>query len=322
MIRFLSQPYAYAAIFSLLLTTAFVVVLLDTFILQKAIELTPLNNTLQNPTASEQAPEEFDRVLLQSEAENAAYTDHEEQVVPVITASSYKDANIEISIESTRVYDTDVYIADVIVSGVEYLKTAFARNTYGRNINEKTSIIAENQHAILSVNGDYYGFRDEGWVLRNGVLYRPGGRDTALLMDREGTFSCESAQISIEKRVPELWQIWSFGPPLVVDGEVAVLENQEIMGRSSQSNPRTAIGQAGELHYVFIVSDGRTGESAGLSLHELASLFRERGCSVAYNLDGGGSSTMYFNGRIVNKPTTGGRRISEREVSDIVYIGY
>ena len=41
-----------------------------------------------------------------------------------------------------------------------------------------------------------------------------------------------------------------------------------------------------------------------------------------YNLDGGGSSTLYFNGQVINKPTTGGNKISERAVSDIVYIGY
>ena len=44
--------------------------------------------------------------------------------------------------------------------------------------------------------------------------------------------------------------------------------------------------------------------------------------TTAYNLDGGGSSTMYFNGEVINKPTTNGRSIKERSVSDIVYIGY
>ena len=312
----------YATMFSLLLTMAFVIALLDTFLIPKTMELVPPDSASQDLIASEQTPAIYGRTSPSGETENAAYTDHEEQAAPVITSTSYKDNNISISIESIRVYDTDVYIADVIVSSVEHLKTAFARNTYGRNINEKTSVIAGNQNAIFAINGDYYGFRDEGWVLRNGVLYRSGGNDAALLMDREGTFSCGSDRASIGKQSPELWQIWSFGPPLVVEGEIAVLENQEILGRSSNSNPRTAIGQVGTLHYIFIVSDGRTAESAGLSLYELASLFSERGCSVAYNLDGGGSSVMYFNGRIVNKPTTGGRKISEREVSDIVYIGY
>ena len=44
------------------------------------------------------------------------------------------------------------------------------------------------------------------------------------------------------------------------------------------------------------------------------------GCTEAYNLDGGGSTTMYFNGQVVNQPTTNGNTIKERAVSDIVYI--
>ena len=244
------------------------------------------------------------------------------QAAPALTAVSYKDSDIEISIEILRAYSTDIYIANIKLSNAAYLKTAFANDTYGRNFNEKTSDIANRQNAIFAVNGDYYGFRDDGWVLRNGVLYRSGDSDDALLMDMEGYFSCNRDKTAVEEKVSGLWQIWSFGPPLVVDGAISVKKDQEISGRSSNSNPRTAIGQAGKLHYVFIVSDGRTDMSAGLSLYELAALFEERGCSVAYNLDGGGSSAMYFNGQVINKPTTEGRRIREREVSDIVYIGY
>ena len=83
------------------------------------------------------------------------------------------------------------------------------------------------------------------------------------------------------------------------------------------SNPRTAIGIIDENHYIIVVSDGRTSESQGLSLYQLKSY----GVKTAYNLDGGGSSTLYFNGQVMNKPTTNGT-ISERAVSDIVYIGY
>ena len=73
-------------------------------------------------------------------------------------------------------------------------------------------------------------------------------------------------------------------------------------------------------HYVFVVSDGRTSESAGLTLYELAQVMSDLGCEEAYNLDGGGSTTMYFNGEVVNNPTTNGNTIEERSVSDIVYI--
>ena len=100
------------------------------------------------------------------------------------------------------------------------------------------------------------------------------------------------------------------------------LRLHEEVGVAMSSNPRTAVGIVDELHYVFVVSDGRTKESEGLSLVQLAEFMKEHGCKTAYNLDGGGSSTMYFNGRIVNKPVNRGSTISERSVSDIVYIGY
>ena len=116
-------------------------------------------------------------------------------------------------------------------------------------------------------------------------------------------------------------QILSFGPALVMDGQISVTKEEEV-GKAKTSNPRTAIGVVDELHYLFVVSDGRTDESEGLTLYELAEFMQSLGAETAYNLDGGGSSTMYFNGEVINNPTTNGRTIKERSVSDIVYIGY
>ena len=112
----------------------------------------------------------------------------------------------------------------------------------------------------------------------------------------------------------------SFGPALVADGTVAVGVNDEV-GKAMASNPRTAIGVIDDLHYVFAVADGRTSASEGLSLYELATFLQELGVKTAYNLDGGGSSSMVFMGNLINNPTTNGKRTSERSVSDIVYIG-
>ena len=89
---------------------------------------------------------------------------------------------------------------------------------------------------------------------------------------------------------------------------------------SSPSNPRTAVGVIDDKHYVFVVSDGRTDVSKGLSLMQLAECMKELGCKQAYNLDGGGSTTMYFDGTVMNV-TTSGSKIEERKVSDILYIG-
>ena len=66
----------------------------------------------------------------------------------------------------------------------------------------------------------------------------------------------------------------------------------------------------------------KNGNSVGMSQSELGQFMVSLGADTVLNLDGGGSSTLYFNGQVINKPTTGGNKISERAVSDIVYIGY
>ena len=235
----------------------------------------------------------------------------------------YSDSNISITLKQYRAYDSNIYVADVTVSDASALKTALANNTYGRNITDTTSNMAEDNNAILAINGDYYGARQSGYVIRNGNLYRntSGNRD-ALVIKQNGEFEFVSeGETSAEELLQNgAYQVLSFGPVLLEDGEISVGENDE-EGMAMASNPRTAIGYLGNNHYVFVVSDGRTSESAGLSLYELASFMKELGVADAYNLDGGGSSTMVFKGEIINNPTTNGHSNQERSVSDIVYIG-
>lgn len=235
----------------------------------------------------------------------------------------YSDSNTSITLKQYRVYDSNIYVADVTVSDASALKTALANNTYGRNITDTTSNMAEDNNAVLAINGDYYGARQSGYVIRNGNLYRntSGDRD-ALAIKQNGEFEFVSeGETSAEELLQNgAYQVLSFGPVLLEDGEISVGENDEV-GMAMASNPRTAIGYLGNNHYVCVVSDGRTSESAGLSLYELASFMKELGVADAYNLDGGGSSTMVFKGEIINNPTTNGHSNQERSVSDIVYIG-
>ena len=236
---------------------------------------------------------------------------------------SYSDSNVSITLKEYREYDSAIYVADVTVSDVSYLKTALASNTYGRNITDTTSDMASDNNAILAINGDYYGARQSGYVIRNGSLYRnsSGNRDAlAIMKNGEFRFVTEgetSAEPLLENGA---LQVFSFGPVLLQDGSISVTENDEV-GMAMASNPRTAIGYLGKNHYVFVVSDGRTSESAGLSLYELASFMKSLGVVDAYNLDGGGSSTMVFKGEVINTPTTNGHSTQERAVSDILYIG-
>lgn len=252
------------------------------------------------------------------------------QVIPaqtgaVVTDNSYEDETIQITIDTVYEYDTKIYVADIRLSSAEYLKTALAENTYGRNIKDTTSEMAQEHNAVFAVNGDYYGFRNDGFVLRNGILYRSTARSSGedLVIDGTGNFSIVNESYADADTLAEegARQIFSFGPALINDGKICVDDGSEV-NQSKSSNPRTAIGQVSELHYIVIVSDGRTQESKGLSLLQLAQEFAARGCTTAYNLDGGGSSTLWFNGKIINNPVGGRAAASERSVSDIVYIGY
>ncbi len=227
-----------------------------------------------------------------------------------------------ITMSQYREHDTNIYVAQIKTSLVTSLRTAFAKNAYGRNVTATTSETAESVGAILAINGDYYGAREKGYVIRNGVLYREEGREGQedLVLYQDGSMVViREGEVSAEELVSQgAWQVWSFGPALIENGEIAVSTTDEV-AKAMQDNPRTAIGILENGDYVMVVSDGRTDASEGLSLYELADFLKGLGAVAAYNLDGGGSSTMVYQGELVNQPTTTGR-IKERAVSDIIYI--
>lgn len=234
----------------------------------------------------------------------------------------YKDNNIEIKIIKTREYSTNIYIADIKVSDVEYFKTAFAKDTYGKNISEYTSKIAQSKNAILAVNGDFYGVQQRGYVLKNSKIYRSSskGNKEDVVINTDGTMEIINENKVALSKLVNAKELLSFGPALIKDGKISVTKNSTVY-REKASNPRTAIAMIEPLHYIFLVSDGRTKESEGLSLYQLAEFLSKYDVDVAYNLDGGGSSAFYFNGKVVNNPINK-HKLVERKVSDIVYIGY
>lgn len=302
--KVLKKPYLYASVLGLLLTSSFTYSMLKTFVLAETISTVSNASSTSNTTAASQA------------AKNAQVTD-----------TSYSDGNISVTLTEKTVNETQVYVADITLSSSDYLKTALAQNSYGTNVTDKTSVTAAENNAILAVNGDYYGANSSGYVIRNGVVYRDSVREDAsngdLAIYKDGSFKIiYEDQVSADQLVQDgVVNLLAFGPSLVENGEISVDTNTEV-GQAMSSNPRTAIGIIDENHYIIIVSDGRTSESKGLSLYQMAEVMKSYGVKTAYNLDGGGSSTLYFNGQVINKPTTGGSKISERAVSDIVYIGY
>jgi len=219
------------------------------------------------------------------------------------------------------------FVADVQLNDATQLSNAFAKDQFGTNIIEYTSRIAEENNAIFAINGDYYGFRSDGIIIRNGVIYRDIPARTGLAFFKDGSMQIydETEYTAQELLDMGVWNTLSFGPALIDDSVISptlstVEVDMNFGNHSIQGNqPRTGIGIIDNNHYVFIVVDGRSpGYSNGVSLPTFAQIFKDLGCTEAYNIDGGGSSTMYFMGRVVNNPLGKNR---ERGTSDILYIG-
>ena len=263
----------------------------------------------------------------------------------------YSDPDIYIHITKCRDDNdtTNYYVADIRIKSISYFRTALAKDTFGENVVERTSDICLRHKGILAIDGDTYGSQEGGYVIRNGVSLRSSKnldrmRGTTkkaedLLVHSDGTFSIiDERDVSFEEvEAQKPKQVFSFGPALVKNGEVAVETNEEV-GTALQGNrnQRCAIGIISPGHYVFVVNDGRMEASYGFSLYTMASILKDLHCETAYNLDGGGSATMYLDngtgnadklGHLVNYPhqSTNDRvknpTMKQREVSDIVYIG-
>ncbi len=266
-----------------------------------------------------------------AEADGSADVSIAASGIPTITPDSYQADGVSIEI-STVVTGTGAdtvtyYVADVVVADATAVRAGFAENSFGTNIVASTSDIAEYYDAVFAINGDYYGFRDSGIVIRNGVAYRDDGTRNGLVMYTDGSMAVyDETTTTVDQLLADgAWNTWSFGPAIVDDG-VALdgIESVEVdtnFGNHSiqGEQPRTGIGVIDDNHFVFVVVDGRSdGYSRGVTMTEFADIFVDLGATTAYNLDGGGSSTMYFNGELVNDPLGKG---SERGTSDIIYIG-
>ena len=329
-----------AIILSVSLVSYTAYVLLDTFAIPrvyKVVENTSSINYRSDSEDKEQTSESTQKVYMNKVAKKGiGIQSKDSDIKSSKTLSSnstkstaqssdtnYKTDDTSITLSTYREYDTNIYVAEVEFSKNAQIETAFAQNSYGKNVTATTSSMAESSAAILAINGDYYGARDNGYVIRDGIIYRSIAKadQEDLVIYKDGSMKIiNESEVSAQELVDEgAVTVLSFGPALVENGKVSVSQNDEV-GKAMASNPRTAIAITKDNHYLFIVSDGRTDESEGLSLYELATFAASLGAKTVYNLDGGGSSTMYFNGNVVNNPTTNGWDISERGVSDIVYI--
>lgn len=230
---------------------------------------------------------------------------------------SYGDATCSITVNKEWYQNAYCYIAHVALSDYSRLATTCGNGTYGGY--ETASSAANRVGAILCINGCYsapcldYGVVRNGTVCNDKPCYVP-----AIYNGNTGIFSSPEAagiagnSLSSLASSGQVKDTFCFGPAILVNGSV-------VGGNDTSRAQRTFMGTTGRAgEFYLVVTEGRNvdGKSAGLTYKECASLLQSKGCTFGIPLDGGGSSTMVFNGKVLNHLQGG----SERAVVDFIYI--
>ncbi|MCZ2390822.1 MAG: phosphodiester glycosidase family protein [Acidobacteria bacterium] len=108
-------------------------------------------------------------------------------------------------------------------------------------------------------------------------------------------------------------------PRLIRDGKIDITWKQEGASKAfvETRHPRTAVANLKDGRFLMLTADGRSEASAGIDLYDLADLLLELGAVDALNLDGGGSTTMYLDGKVVNSPSD---KNGERKIGDALIV--
>ena len=246
------------------------------------------------------------------------FKDHFADTV-IQTENSYKSPTM--SIEVTTVNENidgamvRYYVIDVYVASIQNFQTALAGDSFGTGITESILDMDINNDAVFAITGDYYGYRTSGLVVRNGNLYRTVANnldigvlyyDGTLKTYTKGTYTLNG----LVDKSP--YQIWCFGPGLIDEKGNAIHSFSKSYGNvAANRNPRTGFGCVEPGHYIFMMVEGRTSRSSGVTMAQFADLFVRYGCTAAYNTDGGGSAMFTFNDEIVNYVSNGFRNLSD-----------
>jgi len=238
---------------------------------------------------------------------------------------SYETDKLKVSIEQKKKDGLTYFVCDIRLSDVSQFKTAFAGDDFRSGIYEAVSDIAGRHSPVLAINADFCRYHREGVIIRNGEVLRRQNikKHHLLIVDENGNLSAQTDRsgkqglVANKLEQQNTWQTFEFGPVLVENGEAAELPLKSFYINCNEGyyEPRTAIGQIGPLHYIVIVVDGRRdGYSTGADMPQLQQLFLDEGVEFAFNLDGGGSTTLYFLGEVINMPSGG----KQRSVSDVI----
>lgn len=243
----------------------------------------------------------------------------------------YKKKGTSITVDKIHYKDTWMWVAHVKTKNYKKIATASANGKYGHGT-ETTSHAAKRLNAVLCVNGDYsdkslnYPTLRGGKVANKGTLYdgvysRWDGKLTAIMdwkqdyMDEKGKLLMGmKASKAVKKKLAS--DTFKFAPVMLAKGKI-------LCAKGGSLRQRTFIGSNGNPGDMYIVvTNGRwpdgssnDGTSKGLTGYSCAKFLKKIGCKTGFMLDGGGSSTMVFNGQVLNSV-----KGSERPVVDFLYV--
>jgi exopolysaccharide biosynthesis protein len=199
---------------------------------------------------------------------------------------------------------------------------------------ELTSVLAKNNRAWVGINGSFFDTKKGGAVdfiridgqildttLHNGKRL-PEHQMSAIVI-KNNRMRIVKARDSVDFR----WEtklaapnVMVTGPLLIWDGKIGPLS---INAFNDNRHPRSCACVTHNNELILLTADGRTAEAQGLNLHELATIMLSLNCREAVNLDGGGSTALYLDGKgIVNMPCDNKKfdHEGERKVSNIVIL--
>lgn len=234
-----------------------------------------------------------------------------------------------------KTYTVQYFVYDIYVRNIENLYTVSVGEREPieylmEKTEDKTGPLLKDGIPIAAVNGDYWGNANHTEVaVRNGVVLRHSDIITSdiCVLYYDGTLETYTPEEydwnAIAARYP--YQIWEFGPKLLDDNGNRITEfSNESYDHNvvDQRHPRSSIGYYEPGHYVLVVVDGRSDDSQGVRIAQVAQIYEELGCKQAYNFDGGDSAQAYFNGemyRVDQEREENGE--GQRDLFDIVCVG-
>ena len=230
----------------------------------------------------------------------------------------YSDDTITVRLWRETINGSVYNCCDVVISDASQLRAALG-GTVSHASSVRFSKLSARNHPVVAINGDYYDSRKGSYAVRQSQLLQDTNTSPLdlLIIDYQGNMHIYSAQEkvqAVQDMAANTYQAISFGPALVVDG-IMQIPPSDYLFDPLNVNPRAAIGQLGELHYLLVVVDGRTSYSEGIDITTLAAFMTSKGCIQAYALDGGASASLYFHDEIYNHGTDSG----ERSMYDILY---